>query len=255
MKRILFILKSRFVFLLRLAFSFINGGNNCLICNKTVFSKPLCNKCVQLHFNCDIALSKERCSCCGKELNGIKNLCTQCRSEPLIKNADKVIPLFSYRLWNKELLFEWKINNVRSLSFFIADFFAQVLRKEKIEYIVPIPPRPGKIKENGWDQIDEICKILKYQYGFKLLNLLVRHNKQQQKKLDRKGRLDSIGKAYSLVDEKKLEKELRGIELTKLKVCLIDDVCTTGSTLECCAALLKGLEIGFVEAVTLFTVD
>ncbi len=116
--------------------------------------------------------------------------------------------------------------------------------------VVPVPPRPGKIREKGWDQIDEICAFLKKGWKIKILKILKRNSKTQQKKLDRVQRLEGIGTAYSLVSESKLLE-------TKIprKVILVDDVLTTGSTIENCAALLKKAGVEKVFVVTLFIVD
>lgn len=112
--------------------------------------------------------------------------------------------------------------------------------------IVPVPPRKGKIRKNGWDQIEELCSFLEKRYGLKVFRLLERNTSGQQKKLSRQQRLESIKTAYSLKP---------GIFKLPQSVCLIDDVCTTGSTLESCAEILKKAGVQKVNAVTLFTVD
>ena len=82
-------------------------------------------------------------------------------------------------------------------------------REERIlknsDKVVPVPPRPGKIRSRGWDQIEELSEILKVKFGYKVLKLLERTEKNQQKKLDRKKRLSSKGKIYT---ESKLLKRL-----------------------------------------------
>ena len=151
----------------------------------------------------------------------------------------------------------WKINSVRSLSPFFAGIFARKLKALGFEYLVPVPPRPGKIRKNGWDQIDELCKFLEYFYGFKILRLLERLSSFQQKKLKKEERIEKSQSSYRLIGEEKLEKvrKKRGGILPS-SVCIIDDVCTTGSTLENCGRLLKSLlEIKEVHSMTLFIVD
>ena len=66
---------------------------------------------------------------------------------------------------------------------------------------------------------------------------------QQQKKLSRAERLEHIKNSYVL-------KVYSGT--LPESICLIDDVCTTGSTLESCASVLKAAGIRRVNAITLF---
>jgi len=256
MKRFFFRVKFVFVTSLRFLLDFVNGGQNCVICGAPCKLNPLCKNCKLKYFNVRDSLSKRRCECCGKELISTKATCMQCREEKILTKTDKMIPLFSYRLWNKELLFLWKIKSVRALSFEFAKLVYQALCLLKVEVIVPVPPRKGKIKKNGWDQIDELCQFLEFWFGIKRLNLLERNTSIQQKKLNRANRLETIESAYSIVDEKKLKKLLvKSNGLLPEKVCIIDDVCTTGATIECCAGLLKELKVETVYAITLFTVD
>lgn len=198
------------------------------------------------YFSVDRIMEKERCQCCGRELVSMKEKCMKCREEPVMKNTDSVTPLFSYRLWNRELMFRWKMQGERNFSALFAGLLAKVLRKYGASVIVPVPPRKGKIRRDGWDQIEELCVFLERRFGFRVLRILERNTSGQQKKLSRAQRLESIKTAYSL-------KPFSG-KLPE-SVCLIDDVCTTGSTLESCAILLKGAGIKKVDAVTLFTVD
>ena len=123
-----------------------------------------------------------------------------------------------------------------------------VLKQIGVEFIIPVPPRKGKIQEKGWDQIDELCNLLDYIYGFKILRLMERSTTLEQKKLGREGRLEQIGKAYHLASPSRIKKELKPYR-NKLPdcVCLLDDVCTTGSTLEEGARTL--LEAGCSQVV------
>ncbi len=144
----------------------------------------------------------------------------------------------------------------RNFSPLFASLLAQVLKRIGETVIVPVPPRKGKIKKNGWDQIDELCTFLTKRYGFKVLKILERNTREQQKKLSRAERLEHIKTAYSLCELKVFERALKPFSgRLPQSVCLIDDVCTTGSTIESCAAILKEVGIEKVSVLTLFTVD
>ena len=201
-------------------------------------------------------MKKERCECCGKELICMKGRCMSCRETPVLKSTDRVISMFSYRLWNRELMFRWKMQGERIFSPVFARLLCDVLRKMEETFIVPVPPRKGKIRENGWDQIEELCSFLEKRYGFRVLRILERNSMGQQKKLSRTERLESIKTAYSLCSSKVIQRALKPLSgRLPEAVCLIDDVCTTGSTLESCAEILKAAGIKKVSAVTLFSVD
>ena len=256
MKKLLFEFKQLLVGAFRLLYTFIDGGYECAICSKLVFLGPVCRKCKSRYLSVNTVFKASRCECCGKELISSKGLCLKCRENPVLKNTDRVFPLLSYRLWNKELMFRWKMGGERILSPVFARLMNSSLKKLEERILVPVPPRKGKIRKNGWDQIEELCHYLEVRYGFIVLRIMKRTSKIQHKKMNREGRLESIKNSYELASKKVIEKELKktGNSLPE-KVCLIDDVCTTGATLESCASILKEAGIKQVNAVTLFTVD
>lgn len=256
MRNFLFESKQTLIQLCRLFYSLLSGGEECAVCGSLIFTGAVCSKCRNKYFSVGDTLSVKRCVCCGKTLFSENEKCTKCRENPVLSSTDKVIPLFSYRLWNKELMYRWKSQDERVLSPVFAKAMNQFLKASGEKVLVPVPPRKGKIRKKGWDQIEELCSFLEKRYGFIVLRLLERKTKNQQKKLSRQQRLETIKNSYSLCSQSVLNRVLKK-HSGKLpeKVCLIDDVCTTGSTLESCAEILKAAGIKTVDAVTLFTVD
>lgn len=248
-------LKSPFV----LFFAFLGGRQHCIICNKGTYLLPLCRDCRNERFYKNVnnmLFYQNRCKICGRPLVSTREICPLCRETNVLKNVDKTLPLFEYRLWNKELLFLWKIQGIRTLSVFFANLCRQVLENQNVKFIVPVPPRPGKIQKNGWDQIDELCNFLELRYGFCRLNLLERTSNLQQKKLGRTERFEKSELSYCMKNQMEVEKELSKTGgCFPAEVCIIDDVCTTGATLESCASVLRAhTPIKKITSMTLFIV-
>ena len=186
-----------------------------------------------------------------------------CRASPAEKPPafflDGIYPVFNYIGIKKKLLFHWKIAGVHPFTEVFAPYFISVIGKikagvssENCVYIVPVPPRPGKIRKTGWDQTESIAKRLEKCPGVRVIRILKRTETLQQKKLNRQQRLQHSGAGYSL-NEKAVKQLFGGSQLPE-SVVLIDDIITTGSTLKSCASVLKNAGIQRVSAVTLFTV-
>jgi predicted amidophosphoribosyltransferase len=163
---------------------------------------------------------------------------------------DWTMPLFSYRLWRRELLFLWKGRGVRLFT----PLFGGLIEKAWPEMgsgltLVPIPPRPGKTRDKGWDQVEDLCRYLESQKRIPIARLLLRRSKKQQKKmLGLEGRKENARASYIL-------RSPLAPGSVPPHIVLLDDVCTTGATLEACAALLKAAGALSVQALTLFGVN
>jgi len=234
--------------------SLLMGGEKCLCCSRFALRIPLCSTCL---LKLESSGFSEACSVCGRELISELGVCSFCRENAVLKSVTKSYSLHGYQLWKKSLLFAWKLEEKRNLSPYFATIFYRKLKALENELgenlpVVPVPPRKGKIRDKGWDQIDELCYYLRKGWNVQVLPLLERLSKTQQKKLDMVQRLEGISSSYRLKSEKKLRKIAR---VPPKAVVLADDVLTTGSTIEACAHELKSFGIKEVYSITLFIVD
>ncbi|MBR7064145.1 MAG: ComF family protein, partial [Treponema sp.] len=147
-----------------------------------------CSSCGEKYFSFEDNV--KRCSVCGKILVSEEDKCTRCKTEPLLFHTNKVFPLFSYRLWNKDLLFKWKMTGERHFALFFSKIIYKALKKFFPDCIVvPVPPRKEKIRKKGWDQIEDVCFYLEHFFDVKVARLLYRSSSQEQKQLNREKRL------------------------------------------------------------------
>jgi ComF family protein len=152
---------------------------------------------------------------------------------------DSAFPLFPYAGKARELISAYKKGRRRSLGPFIAGLFAEAVRERWPDrVIVPVPPRPGKARAAGWDQVEEIARWLESR-GFRVARPLERSRSSEQKRLGRGERGLNARMAYSL----------KAGEASPLRPLLIDDVVTTCATLDACARALRAGGAATVEAL------
>ena len=234
--------------------SLVFGGERCLRCSAHTLRIPLCKRCLPILWRTGVSRA---CIRCGRALISEIGLCTYCRQTSALQNVGQVSALHDYQLWKKSLLFAWKMENKRNLSVYFAAILYQKLRvlEQKLDrklFVVPVPPRPGKIAERGWDQIDELCFYLAHGWNVKILRVLERLSHAQQKKLDRAQRIEGIASSYRLKKQRRLARIAKNVPDA---VVLVDDVLTTGSTIEACSRELKKWGVRRIFPITLFIVD
>jgi len=186
----------------------------------------LCDKCRAQA----AAVQGQKCNLCGKPLISEIDICLSCRNKTA-KTCDRFWVIFSYTGIYRKLLHAYKFGKNLALACFFAQKVLEIIAENpalRDAIIVPVPPRPGKIKETGWDQVDYLVRqIMKLSGESIVCRCLKRRRSKVQKKLDRKERLENMkGRIY--------------LQKTPPKtVLLIDDVITTGSTMEVCSEVLK----------------
>ncbi len=219
----------------------------CILCgNASRTALPLCVSCFEAKFLAEARNPRlTRCLHCGKPLISAVGRCVTCRDEADDSSPlDGIHSLFPYSPACQDLLTRWKIEGLRGLGVPLTELVAIALaRLAEGEFgIVPVPPRPGKIRERGWDQMEDIARGLERRHGFYVLRPLTRCAGIQQKKLGRLGRLENLKGAIRCAATGPYPDT----------IFVIDDLVATGSTLAACAEALKAQGVGKVYGFTLF---
>lgn len=233
--------------------SFFIGGTECVGCSSRTYSFVLCDNCKKKILNFSAFNSNKRCKICGKILISEIGLCNECKTKKENQIAiyyDKIFPMHMYRLWYKDLIYAWKKENYRGLGLLFSKlYFDSILAIQKsyqIDSIVCIPERPGKLKKKGWDQMKDIKNILSRKYAILIDDVFIRKSETEQKKLSKKEREDGLGTEYEFIEN---------INIKGGNYLILDDVVTTGNTMNKCAKLLKNRGAKNVYGLSLFIVD
>ena len=194
--------------------------------------------CKEGEFLCDHCLKKiklrdkKQCPLCNKKQSN-DNLCSKCRSQSCL---DKIIICADYEniILQKTILY-FKYKYVRNLHIKLAHLMINTVQNIDLPsntIIIPTPLHKRRKLERGFNQSELLANHIATYFNITLItNALVRKkNIQHQADLNRKQRRNNIKNCFVLKNK----------ELIKNKnILLIDDVITTGATLNEQAKLLK----------------
>ncbi len=213
----------------------------CILCGKIIIETanyyPICSSCEDLLK----PVKGNICPGCGISLISEKKKCLRCRDSESNYLSNR--SLFKYSGYIKEVIYQYKFNDRKNLSFYFAKKLSKVLIEQYSDsIIVPVPGRRIVKKDRGWEHIDLIGKILKHNYKLPIKKLLVRKGKKAQKTLSREKRAENLRKSIILREK---------IKSIPDSVVLIDDVFTTGTTVNECAGILKSAGVKEIYSLTI----
>jgi ComF family protein len=224
----------------------------CALCGETLAGREealygLCDPCrAKLGFSAGDA-GAAYCDRCGRPLISEIGRCLPCREQGE-RLCERTAVVYPYSGKYRKLLGEYKFGGNITLGRFLAERLKEACTRllaadsggtMDTPLLVPIPPRPGKLRKTGWDQVEYLARILKRE-GLPVYRCLKRLPSFSQKKLNREERLRNLRDRFVLTRPAPGE------------AVLFDDVITTGATLEACAGALKNAGTGKVYAVCLF---
>ena len=171
------------------------------------------------------------CPQCGRPQTS-DMLCPGCVSRTL--TIDGIRAPFRFEGTIRQAVYDIKYRNIRALSKPLSGLLHDYLLSDKLpaDVLVPVPLHPKRLKERGYNQSALLARDLSKYGGLPVVNdLLIRakYTTPQAKTSSIGERLRNVAGAFAC----------NGPAFRGVSVLLIDDVATSGATLNAAAAALK----------------
>lgn len=172
--------------------------------------------------------------------------CSLCRHG--VQAFDAAYCFGAYEGALRELIHLYKYGRVRTLAAPLGALLAAgVPRDERFDLIVPVPLHWRRQWRRGFNQSELLAREIGRRSGVEVRALLRRTRATRaQAGLSHSGRRENVRTAFRL---------RRRTSLDGLRVLLVDDVLTTGSTASACARVLKRAGARRIAVVTVARVD
>ncbi len=185
----------------------------------------------------NVGVSIYICEECAKKI-GYYNNCINSLNLPrdIETYCDGVVCVGSYSDSLKNSLKRFKFSNkpsyYRALGKLLALKVQNTIQLDQIDMIIPVPLHRNKYKQRGYNQAELIGKCAAKQLGIPLeANILVKTSESKsQSLLSRSERLSNVKDVFNVVKAEAIYNK---------NILIIDDIVTTGSTLNQCSKALK----------------
>lgn len=182
------------------------------------------------------------CPRCGNAVK-TKGLCLRCRTQPLHIERMRSVVYFGGTL--REAIHRFKYNGLTALAEPLGGLMAHYWKKHPIptDVVVPVPLHATRLRERGYNQATLLAREMARQEGLAMDETILTRQRATapQVELNAQQRKENVRDAFLCTKD----------NLTSKRVLLVDDVCTTGSTLEACAVAMKKAGAYDVWALTL----
>lgn len=145
----------------------------------------------------------------------------------------------------QDLVHQLKYKGNGALGVRLGAMYGEILKEtpvfKAIDCMIPVPLHPKRQRKRGYNQSEQIVKGLAQTTGKLWYNNALKRtlNTTTQTQKSRSDRFDNVKDAFEIIDSKKLEHQ---------HILLVDDVITTGATLEACVlqlAKIEGIKVSF----------
>ena len=211
--------------------------DRCPVCDRVLRDTLICPGCAKkIRY-----ITQPFCYSCGKQLEQEEQeLCFDCSRKKHVFRQGRAV--FQYQSPVREMLYRYKYSNRRDYTEFFAREAARLcggwVRGLGIDLVMPIPLSQKRKRRRGYNQADlfgkrfaELCGL---DYDAKKL-VRIRHT-APQKQLSVQERKNNLKNAF----------KINGNVVNLKRILLIDDIYTTGSTIDAAALVLKQSGIEYV---------
>ena len=185
-----------------------------------------------------------KCIICGVE--GFLGICSKCKSE--IKRVHQQEEIMAYGYYGgvlKKLILNLKYHKSFIAGKVLADLLCQIIIEKKlsIDCICYVPISKYSLKKRGFNQCSVLAKNISSILDIPVIDCLVKVKEtKEQKLLGKEERMKNILDAFEIKNKEKLFKK---------NILLIDDVYTTGATINECKKNIEKCNINKIYLLTI----
>ena len=184
------------------------------------------------------------CKRCGKAIRQeTEEYCYDCRQKQHFFQQGRGV--YQYEGPMKKAMYRLKYSNRRRYAEVIAKdamrYHGRWISEIGVEALVPVPVHPNKLRRRGYNQAEVLARAISEQSGIPVATLVERVvDTLPQKEMTAENRGKNLKNAFKVVNN----------GLKYKKVLIIDDIYTTGATVDSIAKIL--LDRGIVEVYCLY---
>jgi len=218
----------------------------CVGC-EAVLDRPLSGAVCDACWRAVVRITPPLCVICGDALPATQDVCARCTASPPHFTLARSAGLYDGCFRN--VIHAFKYNGRRPLAGPIArlmmDVGADVL--DDVDAVVPVPLHPWRAFRRGFNQADDLAVC----FGLPVWRALRRsRNGPPQASLPASDRGTNVGGAFSCRSMFGWSSPWWARRLEGRSIVLVDDVMTTGATLDACSAALVAAGVRNVRALT-----
>jgi competence protein ComFC len=216
----------------------------CVSCRTSLDQGLLCRDCLESAAR----IAAPFCQVCSRPYTGEMGApfsCPDCEDHP--PAFDCVATRYQANSIVRDLIHRFKYSGEFHLRQLLANWLEEALSdprisQEPFDALVPVPLHATRIRERGYDQIAALVEVVAKRSHRPVWSCLRRSRyTESQTRFSRKERLQNLRNAFEL---------RKGSSVLGKRLLLVDDVLTTGSTLDECARILKAHGAKSVRAIT-----
>jgi len=207
----------------------------CIYCGQesTLNSAGLCDNCQS-----DLENGKRdfaSCAACPIFISPKENYCINCR-EGKEHWFNAAIAVFPYQGVIREVIHEFKYRGAVKWAKPLGSLMGEAVHKDHrfhdIDMVIPVPLYESRKKMRGYNQSELLAKEISRGSGLPVAVDILNRVKDtpSQTGLNKKGRHENLLNAFETLESNRIQEK---------NILLVDDIYTTGATVETCSRILK----------------